>query len=297
MPFVFLRGPCLLVLTALLACGQSQPQRDTSLTDDFGVPVRPGTVHEPARIVSLAPSSTEILFALGAGSRLVGRTHWDLWPDSARLVPDVGDGLRPNIEAVLARHPQLVVLYASADNRAAAERLASAGVSVLALKTDRIADFARTATLLGIATGERAAAAAMVDSVQRTLDRVRRATAALPHPRVFWPAWEAPPTAIGGGSFLSELITIAGGQNIYGDLPSPSPQVSLEDVIRRDPDVLLASPEGVARIRSDPAWRAIPAVRRGRILTVDTTLVLRPSVRLGEAAVSLAHLLHPGVLP
>jgi ABC-type Fe3+-hydroxamate transport system substrate-binding protein len=297
MPFVFLRRPCLLVLTALLACGQSPSRRDASLTDDFGAPVRPGTVQEPARIVSLAPSSTELLFALGAGSRVVGRTHWDLWPDSARLVPDVGDGLRPNIEAVLARHPQLVVLYASADNRAAAERLASAGVNVLALKTDRIADFARTATLLGIATGERAAAATMVDSVQRTLDRVRRATAALPHPRVFWPAWEAPPTAIGGGSFLSELITIAGGQNIYADLPSPSPQVSLEDVIRRDPDVLLASPEGAARIRSDPAWRAIPAVRRGRVLTVDTTLVLRPSVRLGEAAVALAHLLHPGVLP
>src|SRR5690242_6377198 len=147
MPFVFSRGSYLVFLAAavaaMVACDRGDARRAAPLVDDFGAPVHAGSVQSPSRIVSLNPTTTEILFALGAGGRLVGRTHWDVWPDSARLVPDVGDGLRPNIEAVLARHPQLVVLYASADNQPAAQRLRDAGIDVLALKTDGIASFAR----------------------------------------------------------------------------------------------------------------------------------------------------------
>ena len=298
---MFSRGSFLVLLTAAVAattaCDRREARRAAPLVDDFGAPVHAGSVQSPSRIVSLNPTTTEILFALGAGARLVGRTHWDVWPDSARLVPDVGDGLRPNVEAVLARHPQLVVLYASADNRSAARRLRSAGVDVLALKTDRISDFVRATRLLGLATGEREAATVLVDSVQRTLARVRQETASLEHPRVVWPVWEVPVMVIGGGSFLTELLEIAGGRNVYADLPSPSPQVSLEDVIRRAPDIVLASPDGAAHIRSDRAWQAVAAVRQGHVLVVDSALVLRPSVRLGEAAESLARLLHPGQLP
>ncbi|HEX6965775.1 MAG TPA: helical backbone metal receptor [Gemmatimonadaceae bacterium] len=301
MPFVFSRGSLFVLLTVVVAatasCGRERAHADASVLDDFGARVHDGTAHTPARIVSLNPTTTELLFALGAGSRLVGRTHWDVWPDSARFVPDVGDGIRPNIEAVLARHPQLVVLYASADNRPAAQRLRAAGVEVLALKTDGITDFVRATHLLGIATGERAAAATIADTVQRSLDRVRRETATLERPRVVWPVWESPLMVIGGGSYLTQLLEIAGARNIYADISAPSPQVSLEDVIRRAPDAVLVSPEGAARIRTDPAWQAVPAVQHGRVLVIDTSLVLRPSVRLGEAARSLARLLHPGRIP
>jgi ABC-type Fe3+-hydroxamate transport system substrate-binding protein len=103
--------------------------------------------------------------------------------------------------------------------------------------------------------------------------------------------------AIGGGSFLSELVDIAGGKNVYGDDPRPAFDVTIEDVVRRDPDVVFAGPESGERMRAAPAWRALRAVREGRILVVDTMLVGRPGVRLGEAAVSLARLLHPGSLP
>jgi len=103
--------------------------------------------------------------------------------------------------------------------------------------------------------------------------------------------------AIGGGSFLTELVEIAGGRNIYGDDPRPSLDVTIEDVVRRDPDVVLAGPESAKRMRAAPAWRALRAVRDGRVLIVDTMLVGRPGVRLGEAAVSLARLLHPGAVP
>src|SRR5205085_9106592 len=112
----------------------------------------------PRRIVSLNPSTTELLFAIGAGNRLVGRTTYDMWPVAARAVQDLGPGLRPNVEAVLAAHPDLVVLYASDDNRDAARRVRAAGVATAAFRVDRIADFERVTIALGALTGDSAAA-------------------------------------------------------------------------------------------------------------------------------------------
>jgi ABC-type Fe3+-hydroxamate transport system substrate-binding protein len=250
----------------------------------------------PRRIVSLNPATTELLFAIGAGARLVGRTTYDRWPDSALAVPDLGPGLRPNVESVLAARPDLVVLYASDDNRDAARRLRAAGVATAAYRVDRIADFGRVTLVLGRLTGDSAAARRTVDSVTATIERVRAATAPLSRPTVFWPLYDAPLLAVGGGSFLNELIEIAGGRNVYGELAQPSPQITFEDLLRRDPDVVLASPESRVRHLADPRWRALRAVRGGRVLPVDTERVLRPAARLGEAAVSLAKLLHPGVV-
>lgn len=281
-----------------LACTRDAPQRSLPSRDDFGTPGAAAALGAlPSRIVSLNPTTTELLFSLGAGARVVGRTHWDLWPDSARLVPDLGPGLRPNVESVLARHPDLVILYASADNRAAADRLRAAGVEVIALKIDRLADFRRATTLIGDAIGESARAREVISHVDSALASVQRATATLPRPRVVWHVWDAPVIVIGGGSYMNELIDIAGGTNLYADLAGPSPSVSLEDIIRRAPDYIIAGPDGAAHMRADAAWRAVPAVRAGHILVVDTSLVGRPSVRLGEAAASLARLMHPGVLP
>ena len=281
---------------AALACGANSSAVRGPRTDDFGNAVREGTPAKPARIVSLSPATTELLFALGAGRRLVGRTHWDTYPEAARAVPDLGNGIRPNVEAVLATHPDLVVLYASTDDRPAADAIRAAGVPVIALKMDRIADFFRAVDLLGGATGQRVRARTVGDSVQRTLDRVRAATRALDAPTVFWHVWDAPIYTIGAGSYMDELVTIAGARNVYADLTGVSPPVAMEDIVRRDPKYILAGPEGAATIRAAAAWQSVRAVREGRVLVVDTMLVGRPSVRLGEAAVSLANLLHPGAL-
>ncbi len=288
---------------ALLLVACAPPARDRVAppgrvidVDDFGdtlrLPARP-----PQRVVSLNPTTTEIVFAVGAGARLVGRSQWDSWPDSARRVPDLGPAVRPNVETTLAAHPDLVLLYASADDQPAAARLRAAGIRVAALRIDRIEDFRRATRDIGALLGDSARAATVVDSVDATLARVRAATRGLPRPTVFMPTWESPVIAIGGGSFMNELIDIAGGRNVYADIAAPSPTVSLEDVVKRDPDVVLASPETRARLLSDPRWQALRAVRTGRVLAFDTTVVGRPSVVLGQAAVSLARLLHPGVLP
>jgi iron complex transport system substrate-binding protein len=298
MPVVFSRAFALvLLLVPALGCADRDTARARDAwRDDDGVAVSSGSTTDPARIISLSPATTELLFALGAGTRLVGRTQWDQWPPAALEVPDLGPGIRPDVEALLARRPDLVVLYASEDNRAAADRLRALGVRVVALKLDRIDDFRRAARLLGAATGLEARARVVLDSVDATLERVRLATDTLPRVRVFWHIWDNPLITVGAGSFMTELVAIAGGENIYADDTHPSPQITLEDVVRRNPDVVLAGPVGARHIRESAAWQAVPAVRDGRVLVVDTNLVSRASVRLGEAALSLAELLHPGAL-
>ena len=293
---MFYRPASLVVLASAMlfaACSPSRPEASAG-KDDFGHPIRVGEA--PQRIVSLNPATTEIIFTLGAGSRLVGRTKYDLWPDSARLVPALGDGIRPNVEVVLGTRPDLVVLYASEDNRSAADRLRAAGVNTLSLKIDSIAEFRRATQMLGAILRDSLRAFTVVDSVYRTLDRVRSATANLQRPTVFWHVWDAPLITIGGGSFMNELVEIAGGRNVYADIKGPSESISLEDVAKRDPDFILAGPIGQAAIRGDSRWRIVRAAREGKILLVDTAIVARPSVRLGEAAASLAGLFHPGAV-
>ncbi len=221
------------VALACSACVVDTPKSRASIADDFGDSL---TVGAPsARIVSLNPTTTEIVYALGAGSRVVGRTAYDLFPAEVRAVKDLGPGLRPNVEAVLSTHPDLVLLYASESNRDAAARLRQSGIRTAAFRIDRIRDFNRVTLALGSLLGEAAAAQKTVDSVGATLERVRHATSTLPHPRVFWPFWESPIMSVGGGSFVNEIIEAAGGQNVFSDLPQPSPTVTFEELLARDP--------------------------------------------------------------
>lgn len=278
------RGGVAVAVAALVACGSAEraPASVRAAVDDFGDTLQ---LTAPAtRVVSLNPVTTELLFALERGDRLVGRTSWDLAPAAARDVPDVGNGMGPNVEVVLGQRPDLVLLYASESNRLAARQLRAAGVQTLTHRTDRIADLQRVLPIIARAVDAEAVARVVADSVRESIESVR----ALPRPtvqvRAFWQVWDAPILTIGGGSYLSELLEVAGASNIFSDLSQPSPQVSLEEIASRDPDVVLAGPAGAARIRATPGWQAVRAVREGRIVVIDTTIVGRPGVRMGEAA-------------
>ena len=158
-------GTALIVMIAA-SCSRDETH-PAPQADDFGDPIVVRSA--PKRVVSLNPATTDLIFALGAGDRLVGRTHWDLYPAEAIKVPDLGSGLRPNVEAVLGARPDLVVLYASKDNRAAASELRAAGVNTLSLKIDHIADFYRACNLVALMLGDSARGAVVRDSVERTL--------------------------------------------------------------------------------------------------------------------------------
>lgn len=305
-PFVFpaFRRPRIVLLASALAalaaaCTRGSEARRASartsdvVVDDFGDTLR---LDRPAvRVVSLNPVISEAFFALHAQEYLVGRTRWDATPVEILQIPDVGDGLNPNIEAVLAQHPDIVVLYAAEANRSAAAAFRRAGVHTLAMRTDRIADFARAVHAVGLALGDTVRAHEVTDSVARSLLAVEHLPARTPPVSVFWYAWDSPIITIGAGSYLGELVTRVGARNIFGDLPQPSPQVTLESIAARNPDFVLAGPRTAERLRADARWRAVPAVRDGRVLVIDTALVARPGVRMGEAARSLRALLDSAV--
>ncbi len=262
--------------------------------DDFGNPL-PTDSLLAARIVSLNPTATEIFFALGESKRLIGRSSFDEFPAEAKTIPALGNGIQPNVEAILAARPTLVVLYAADDNRAAARRLNDAGVATLAIRADRIDQFVRLTRILAAVSGSVKSGETVVDSVMATLDAVRNAVASEPVVSVVWPLWNAPVIVAGGGSYLTELLEIAGARNMFGDILSPSPQVSIEEIAARNPDFVLTGDQGVSSFSELPAWQAVAAVREGNIRTVDNQITGRPSVNLGMAAVLLARTLHPEI--
>lgn len=261
-------------------------------TDDFGAAM-PTDARYGARVVSLNPTATEVIFAIGAQSRLVGRSRWDEFPAEAASIPALGDGIRPNVEAVLGARPTLVVLYATAENRAAADALQRAGVRTMALRVDHIAQFVSLCQRLGIALDATVRARSVTDSVQHTLDRVREAMRGVTPVTVVWPLWRSPVLVVGRGSYLDELIGIAGGTNVFHDQEAPSPAVSIEEIAKRNPDVLIATAKTSAELRTSSAWNAVAAVREQHLRVDDPAITGRPSVVLGMAAVSLARLLHP----
>lgn len=271
------------------------PRPDTvRLADDLGREiVLPGPAR---RVVSLVPAVTELLFAMGAGDRLVGRTRFDEHPPEARRVPSVGDGVRPSAELVVAREPDLVVLYAGAENRTALRELERAGLRVLAVRHDRLEDLERNLERLGRATGCEAEARHLRRTIRQGLRGVAAATDTLPRRTVYYEVWGDPPITVGAGSFLDTLISVAGGRNAFGDLPSPSPQVSLEAIARRRPDLVLWAGPGDANLpppAERPGWSAVDAVRTGSVRRVDVELLHRLGPRIPEAAAALAGAIHP----
>ena len=273
-----------LLLFAATACGRgsrSAPSGGLTVTDDAG---RTVVLERPARrIVSLSPAVTELLFALGAGDRVVGRTTWCDYPPAARAVPSMGDGLNPNIEAVAARHPDLVVLYRSALNETAAAQLARLGLVAALVQQDRLEDLARTARLLGWLTG----ADATGDSLAGVLERFASGPRPPPRVRVAFVVWDNPPVVIGGGSYLDQLAALAGAANVFHDVSSASAQVGLETIVARDPDVVVVlrdtagpEPPGFAR---RPEWQGVRAVRQRRFVYLTGSLFGRPSPRAPQA--------------
>jgi iron complex transport system substrate-binding protein len=275
--FVFL---CLVQLAAACTTPAPHAAGALSVVDDAGDTV---WLAGPARrIVSLSPTTTEVLFAIGAGRRVVGRTRWCDYPPEAALVPSVGDGMPPNIEAVLARHPDLVLTYHSAQNAEALRQLRSAGVAALQLRMDHLADVPRLARLLGRVSGRSGAGDSVASAFEAAVLRLARresAQALQVRPRVLMLAWDQPPITIGGGSFQSEMLTLAGGSNLFNDVTGPSAPISIEAIAARNPDLILVSDSGPPGLAGRPEWAVVPAVREHRFLRFATPAFGRPSPR------------------
>ena len=270
------------LVLAVAACARREhvPARGgIAVTDDAG---RQVTLAAPARrIVSLLPSFTEILFAIGAGDRLVGRTTWCDYPPEALAVPSVGDGMPPSVEAVAARRPDLVVLYRSGPNVTAAEQLERLGIRTVLFDLNLLEELGPVARRLGILTGRRAAA----DSLARVMDSLAAQPPTPGTQSLVFIVWDNPPIVIGAGSYLDRLAALAGARNVFHDIGSPSAQVSIETIAARDPDfVALLSDSAVPpRYAARPEWRVVRAVRTARFLFLPGQLFGRPGPRAAEA--------------
>ncbi|MBI3981415.1 MAG: ABC transporter substrate-binding protein, partial [Gemmatimonadetes bacterium] len=251
----------------------------------------------PRRIVSLSPATTELLFDLGAGDRVVGRTRWCEDPPAALAVPSVGDGFAPNVEAILAREPDLVVFYHTPSNAAAVARLEAMGIATVSLRIDRIADFERAARLLGRVLRVEARADSLVAALNAGLDSVSQAAHAADAAHAAAPviaviAWDNPPIVIGSTSFLSEIVTLAGGRNAFDDVEQPSLTVSVETIAARDPDLLLVhTDDSLPAFLARPEWQVVGAVRQRRLARVHGTEFSHPSFRVVRAVAHLRGLL------
>ena len=252
------------------------------------------TPHAVRRIVSLAPSSTEILYAIGAGDRVVGVDQYSDWPPEAATVQRVGSDLNPSVERILALKPDVVFIATSANSRELPAELERLGVRVVISHVDTLDDVWRDIAATGDAVGSHDAGAALVDKLRARVAATHARVAALPPTKALVVVWANPLTVAGGHSFVDDAIRAAGGENIAGDTTQPYPQFSVERMLARAPEVIVVgSHKGGPSLAPLTAHASLPAVKNGRVHPVDGDLLFRPGPRLVDGIELLARLLHP----
>jgi iron complex transport system substrate-binding protein len=257
----------------------------------------------PRRIVSLAPAATEILYGVGAFGRVVADTEYCTYPPEAKALPKVGGWATPSVEKIVGFRPDLTVL-SDAQAPFLERPLLQLGIALVIARSQTIADTFSAIEAVGKATGNIQRAADLAAHVKASLDAVKRRAAALPRALVLCIVDRTPGTlrdlyAAMGGSFLAELIAIAGGKAAGGASPRGYGPISEETVLRENPDVILdlvSAPN--AGPHPEAAWKELPelnAVRRGAVHIVREDFVPRNSQRIAQTAVIFARLLHPEV--
>jgi len=275
------------------------------MTDTLGRQVTIKTL--PQRIISLAPSNTERLFAVGAWQAVVGVTTVDTYPPEVVTVRKVG-GFVPksmSIETIVSLKPDLV-LAAGELQRPTIEALERVGLTVVAIEDPGSFDEVYAdITLVGRLTGHEQEARRVVEEIQNRLQRVRQAVATLPQEKrltVFYEVYDEPLMTAGRVTIIGQLLEMAGGINVFADLEGRYPQVSSEEVVRRNPSCILGHTGHQlaltpARISQRPGWHSMTAVKQHCIRLLNGDTVARPGPRLAEALEAITRALYPDLLP
>lgn len=282
------------VVAALTACGRPAPRRVTeetrSFRDDLGRNVNIPAV--PRRIICTSPEITEVLFALGAGGRVVGVVRGCDWPPAARELPLVGDFSNVSLERVAALEPDMVIATGHEQKRVVAQ-LERLGVPTIAFLAPDITSVKRNVEAVGAIVGEGRKAAELVAAFDAKLLAVASAAEKIPvrdRPRVYLEICPEPLMTVAEGSFVHDAILLAGGVNVGAGLPRPYSRIETEEVIARDPEVIVLCHDAAKAgdVRRRTGWRWIAAVRDNRIHEVNPDLILRAGPRLAQG-VALLH--------
>jgi iron complex transport system substrate-binding protein len=260
----------------------------------------------PQRIVSLAPSITEQLFAVGAGARVVGVTIYDNYPPQVQQLERVGGYVAKSIsvEKIISLRPDLV-LSRGEIQKSVIEALERVGLAVVAIEPGDFDEVYATIVLIGRLTDRVQQATRVVAEMQQQVARIRERVATIPPAQrvtVFYKAYDEPLMTAGPSTFIGRMIEMAGGMNIFAELQESYPQVSAEEVLRRNPTVILAPANSglslsPAQTIQRPGWRSIAAVKNHRIHLLDDDLVSRPGPRLAEALEAVTRALYPDRFP
>jgi iron complex transport system substrate-binding protein len=253
------------------------------------------------RIVSTAPRITESLFAMGLGPRVVGVTIYCKYPEEALRLPKIGTLLKPDVEAIVALRPDLVVV--SDQHGHLAEQLSRLHIPSVEMQSQNLDAIYAGVRAIGKAAGAVDAAERMIQGMQSQLQSIAHRTAGLPKPTVAFIVGHTAGRLEGlvagaGSSYFSDLLRYAGGSNVFADVVTPYPKISLEEILSRDPDVIMEL-SGDTRPKQEEVlalWqsrRSLKAVRSGRVYALESTPFLVPGPRAVEAVKQILRLLHP----
>lgn len=253
---------------------------------------------EPEEIVSMAPSATETLFAVGAGDRVVGVTSADDYPPEAEEIEEAGDLNGPNVEKVLALETDLLLLSFDGTTREQAEKLeGQTDADVFVMNPKSVRETIESVGVVAEAVGEPEGGRKVQEQMRSELREVREAVEGEERPTVFYEVYYPPLSTVGPGSFIHDAIRLAGGRNAAADAKEPYPTYSEEVLIEKDPDFYLfgeaAAPGGVEDLRERPGYGSLGALKDGHARQVDEDLVSRPGPRITDGVREISEAIHP----
>jgi len=276
------------------------PQFPLTVVDDLGRTVQIARL--PQRIVSLAPSNTEIVYALGLENRLVGTTDYDDYPEAAKSKPRVASYTTPNLEKVVSVQPDLI-LAEEIHKDTALPAMEKLGLTIIVTVDKTLEDIINDIKLIGQVNGKSRAAATLVDGLNARIQAIVSKTSTLTpeqRPRVLYVIWHDPIWTMGGNTFVNDLIWKAGGANIFANDFDKSRVVSLESIIQKNPQVIIVSGMGTTQdliynnIKSETRLAGIDAMSNNRIYKIsDANLIERPGPRIVDGLEEVAKMLHP----
>ncbi len=254
----------------------------------------------PQRIISLSPSNTEVVFALGLDDRVVGVTEYCNYPPEALEKDQVGGFSTPSIERIVELEPELIL--ASTIHEEEVIRLEELGLPVLVVESSTLIDLYTSISLVAEVTGIVDDGEALIDSMRKRINAVESIVAGIDPEdkvRVYYEVYSDPLMSAGKGAFINEIISLAGGVNIFADINENYPTISAEVVAERQPDIILFPDyHGTADFVIDgmtarPGWESIPAVRENRVYAISDDTFARPGPRVVEAVEEAAEIFYP----
>ncbi|MGL6222422.1 MAG: cobalamin-binding protein [Steroidobacteraceae bacterium] len=249
----------------------------------LGIPAATAAAGPPLRIISLAPSLTEIAYAAGAGNLLVGAVEFSDFPAAAKEVPRVGDAWRVDAERVIAARPDVVLVWPTGTPETTIERLRALGLNVVDVPTQSLADVPQALRQVGRLAGTSAVAERAALEFERRVKLQRARYSRRPQLSVFIQIDDEPIFTVNGRHVISEIVTLCGGRNVFADLPQLAPPIAAEAVLAADPQVILSTDDTIANPRAFwQRWPRMRAVQGDTVFKVSSDLVTRASPRLAQ---------------